>query len=89
MPRESNNNNGGNSDENNSWKDALPPGVDQYTILINKNWNDFTIDVANTTAERVNGYLLHHILYYRKQSYTDYKLWEYFREDFEDWTLDT
>jgi hypothetical protein len=36
MPRESNNNNGGNSDKNN-WKDALPPGVDQYTILINKN----------------------------------------------------
>jgi hypothetical protein len=29
MPRElNNNNNGGNSDENNSWKDALPLGVD-------------------------------------------------------------
>jgi hypothetical protein len=57
-------------------------------MLINKNWNDFTINVANTTVERVNGFLLYHILYYRKQSYTDYKLWEYFREDFEDWTLD-
>jgi hypothetical protein len=64
MPRESNNNNGRNSDKNNSWKDALSPGVNQYTILINKNWNDFTIDVANTTAEQVNRYLLHHILYY-------------------------
>jgi hypothetical protein len=74
MPRELNNNNDGNSDKNNSWKDALPLGVDQYTILINKNWNDFTIDVANTTAEQVNKYLLYHILYYRKQSYTDYKL---------------
>jgi hypothetical protein len=73
MPRESSNNNGGNSDENN-WKDALPPGVNQYTILINKNWNDFTIDIANTTTEQVNRYLLHHILYYRKQLYTDYKL---------------
>jgi hypothetical protein len=37
MPRESNNNNGGNSDENNSWKDALSPGVIEYAILINKN----------------------------------------------------
>jgi hypothetical protein len=89
MPRESSNNNGGSSDESNNWKDALPPGVNEYAILINKNWNDFTIDIANTTTERVNGYLLHHILHYRKQSYTDYKLWEYFREDFEDWTLET
>jgi hypothetical protein len=37
MPRESNYNNSGNSDENNSWKDALPPGVNKYAILINKN----------------------------------------------------
>jgi hypothetical protein len=37
MPRESNNNNGGNNNENNSWKDALPLDVNQYTILINKN----------------------------------------------------
>jgi hypothetical protein len=37
MPRESNNNNGGNSNKNNSWKDALPPGVNEYAILINKN----------------------------------------------------
>jgi hypothetical protein len=37
MPRESNNNNGGNSDENNSWKDVLSPGINEYAILINKN----------------------------------------------------
>jgi hypothetical protein len=84
MPRESNNNNGGNSDENNSWKNALSLGVNEYAILINKNWNDFTIDVANTTIERVNRYLFHYILHYQKQSYTNYKLWEYFREDFKD-----
>jgi hypothetical protein len=64
MPRESNNNNGGNSNKNNSWKDALSPGVNQYTILINKNWNDFTINMANTTAEQVNRYLFHYTLYY-------------------------
>jgi hypothetical protein len=74
MPSESNNNNGRNSDENNSWKDALPSDVNKYAILINKNWNNFTINVVNTTAEQVNRYLLHHILHYRKQSYTDYKL---------------
>jgi hypothetical protein len=37
MPRESNNNNGRNSDENNSWKNALSLGVNEYVILINKN----------------------------------------------------
>ena len=73
MPRESNNNNGGNSNKNN-WKNILPLSVNKYAMLINKNWNDFTINVANTTAERVNGFLLYHILHYRKQSYTDYKL---------------
>ena len=78
MPRESNNNNGGNSDENNSWKDVLFSGVNEYAILINENWNDFTIDIANTTTKQVNEYLLYHILYYQKQLYTDYKLWEYF-----------
>jgi hypothetical protein len=36
MPRESSNNNGGNSDGNN-WKNTLPPGVNKYAILINKN----------------------------------------------------
>jgi hypothetical protein len=73
MPRESSNNNGGNSNGNN-WKNTLPPGVDEYAMLINKNWNDFTINIVNTTAERVNRFLLYHILYYQKQSYTDYKL---------------
>jgi hypothetical protein len=89
MARKSSNNNGGNSDENNNWKDALPPGLDAYVRHIDKDWNDLTLDVANTTTKRVNGFLLNNIIYYRKQSYTDYKLWEYFREDFEDWTLDT
>jgi hypothetical protein len=74
MPRESNNNNGGNNDENNSWKDALSLGVNEYAILINKNWNDFTINTANTITERVNEYLFYYILYYRKQLYINYKL---------------
>jgi hypothetical protein len=64
MPRKSNNNNSGNSDKSNNWKDALPPGVNEYAILINKNWNNFTIDIANIITERVNKYLLYHILYY-------------------------
>jgi hypothetical protein len=78
MPRESNNNNGGNNNKNNSWKDALPSDINKYAILINNNWNNFTINVANTIAEQVNKYLLHYILYYQKQSYINYKLWKYF-----------
>jgi hypothetical protein len=77
MPRESNNNNSGNSDGNN-WKNTLLLGVDEYAMLINKNWNNFTINIVNTTAEQVNRFLLYYILHYQKQSYTDYKLWEYF-----------
>jgi hypothetical protein len=63
MSRESNNNNSGNSDRNN-WKNTLFLGVDEYAMLINKNWNDFTINVANTTAEQVNRFLLYYILHY-------------------------
>jgi hypothetical protein len=37
MPRESSNNNGGSSDKSNNWKNALPPDVNKYAILINKN----------------------------------------------------
>ena len=73
----------------NDWRDALPPGVDRYVRLIDEDWDYFRLNVRNTTAERINSFLLHHILYYRTQSFTDSKLWEYFREDFEDWTLDT
>ena len=83
MTRESGDDNGSGSS---NWKDALPPGVDTYVNLIDKNWDNFTLDVTNTTTEQVNGFLLHHILYYRSRFYTDYTLWEYFREDFEDWT---
>jgi hypothetical protein len=64
MPRESNNNNGGNSNKNNSWKDALPLGVNEYAILINKNWNNFIINMANITVKRVNKYFFYYILYY-------------------------
>jgi hypothetical protein len=63
MPRELNNNNSGNSDRNN-WKNTLPLSVDEYAMFINKNWNNFTINVVNTTAEQVNRFLLYHILYY-------------------------
>jgi hypothetical protein len=73
MPRESNNNNSGNNDRNN-WKNTLPLGVNEYAMLINKNWNNFTINVVNTTTEQVNRFLFYHILHYQKQSYTNYKL---------------
>jgi hypothetical protein len=79
----------GNGGENNNWKDTLPQGVNAYVKLIDKDWDDFTIDVPNATTEKVNGYILHQIIHYRSSFYTDYKLWECFREDFEDWTLNT
>jgi hypothetical protein len=63
MPRELNNNNGGNSNRN-YWKNTLSLSIDKYVMFINKNWNNFTINVANTTAEQVNRFLLYYILHY-------------------------
>jgi hypothetical protein len=37
MARESSNNSGGNSDGNDSWKDALPLGLDIYVKHIDKD----------------------------------------------------
>jgi hypothetical protein len=74
MARESSNNNSGNSDRNDSWKDALPPGLDIYAKHIDKDWDDLIIDVTNTILERVNRYLLNNIRYYQSRFYTDYKL---------------
>ena len=71
----------------NDWRDSLPPGVASYAKLIDENWDDFTIDIATCTAKQVNGFILHQLLFYRSRSYTDIKLWECFREDFAEWTL--
>jgi hypothetical protein len=58
----------------NDWRDTLPPGVDAYVDVLNKNWKSFRLDTANTTPEQVNNYLLHHILYYWRQTFTNSKL---------------
>jgi hypothetical protein len=71
MLREPSNNNG---DEDNNWKDALLLGIDKYAILVNKNWNNFMINIANIIIKQVNKFLLYYILYYQKQLYTNYKL---------------
>ena len=62
----------------NSWKDALPPEVDEYAKFINENWDDFGLDVKSATAKQINSSLLYHILYYQRYFFTDFKLWEYF-----------
>ena len=48
----------------NNWRDSLPLGVAMYVKLINKNWDEFTINITTCTAKQVNGFLLHHILFY-------------------------
>ena len=73
----------------NNWRDSLPLGVAAYAKLINKNWDEFTINTTTYTAKQVNGFLLHRILFYQSRYYTDLQLWEYFREDFIGWTVDT
>ena len=75
--------------DNNDWKNSLPPGVDYYTRIIDENWDDFNFDVDHCDTTRVNGYLLHRIVLYQYEQLIDSKLWEYFKEDFEGWTIDT
>ena len=73
----------------NNWRDSLLLRVAMYAKLINENWDEFTINITTCTAKQVNGFLLHHILFYRDSHYADSQLWEYFREDFIRWTADT
>ena len=73
----------------NNWEDSLPLGVALYAKLINKDWDEFTINITTCTAKQVNGFLLYCIIFYRNRYYADLQLWEYFREDFAGWTADT
>ncbi len=73
---------------NGAWKEALPKGVRQYHEIITENWKKSTFDTADTTPEAVNGYILQRIARYVANQYVDTSLWEIFREDFEDWTID-
>jgi len=73
----------------NNWKDSLPPGVAEHAKLIDEDWDEFAFDTTTCTAKQVNGFLLHHIIFYRNRCYADSQLWEYFREDFMGWTADT
>ena len=73
----------------NNWRDSLPLGVATYAKLIDEDWDEFTINITTCTAKQVNGFLLHHIIFYQNRCYADSQLWEYFREDFTGWTADT
>ena len=73
----------------NNWRDSLPPGVATYAKLIDEDWDEFTFNTTTCTAKQVNGFILHHIIFYRDSHYADSQLWEYFREDFMGWTADT
>jgi hypothetical protein len=63
--------------------------VDTYVRVIDETWDNFAIDVTTCTAKQVNGFILHQLLFYRSRLYTDFKLWECFREDFAERTLST
>jgi hypothetical protein len=74
------------SDE--AWKTTLPKGVYQHHEVIDENWKKSTFDTANVSPQAANGYILQRIVRYAENQYTDTALWEIFREDFEDWTVD-
>jgi hypothetical protein len=48
----------------NNWRDSLLLGVALYMKLINKNWDDFTIDITTYTAKQVNSFILYQLLFY-------------------------
>ena len=48
----------------NDWRDSLPPEVAMYAKLIDEDWDEFTINTITCTARQVNGFILHHIIFY-------------------------
>jgi len=49
----------------NNWRDSLPLGVAAYAKLIDEDWDEFPVfDITTYTVKQVNGFLLHHILFY-------------------------
>ncbi len=74
---------------NELWKKELPKGVYEYIDDIDEKWNTFKFDAKNPTPTAVNGYILHSIVFYTAKKYKDNALWESFREDFEEWTIET
>ena len=43
-------------------------------------------NVEDHTTEIVTGHILNRLLWYKMREYDDYTLWEYYREDFQNWT---
>ncbi|KAH8587232.1 hypothetical protein B0O99DRAFT_698512 [Bisporella sp. PMI_857] len=65
------------------------PLPDKYKKNVNEDAWGQPFDVSdddNHTEKVVNGYIIHMQLYYQDTDYRDYRLWEYYREDFEGWT---
>ena len=48
----------------NNWKDSLLLRVTKYAKLINKNLNKFAFNIITYTVKQVNGFFLHHIIFY-------------------------
>ena len=55
----------------NNWKDSLPPGVAKHAKLINKDWDEFAFNTITYTIKQVNGFLLHHIIFYQNRYYAN------------------
>ena len=55
----------------NNWKDSLLLGVALYAKLINKDWDEFTINITTCTAKQVNGFLLYRIVFYQSRHYAN------------------
>ncbi len=68
------------------WEEALPASVYRYRNYIDKNQRK-PFNTAAATPEAVNGYILERILFYIESQYADNMLWESFRKDFEDQTI--
>ena len=67
----------------------LPP---EYVDRVNQEkWGKaFDVDdEEDHTAKIVTGYILYRLTWYQTEQHDDYKLWAYFREDFQDWTKET
>ena len=62
---------------------------EEYVDRVDKErWGqEFDVnDEEHHTAKIVTGYILYRLKLYQSEEFDDYKLWTWFREDFQDWT---
>lgn len=67
----------------------LPPELLKHADKVDDNWKYGEFDPEDGEQHNktsVNNFVLYSIWFYKESNYQDRVLWEYFQQDFKDWT---